>query len=114
MIAKKKGNGPKRRIRARPAEIHRPAWAWLGRSGKSLSDSDRTAQLHLPRGRACAGEKSGRQLGFAGGRAHRGLAGRSQRVTGVAISDGGDGEAVCARMRAGRRRAGGLSRGGPG
>jgi hypothetical protein len=72
------------------------------------------AQRHLPRGRACAGEKRGRRLGFVGGGAHRGSAGRSRRVAGIAISDRGDGEAVCAQMHAGRRRAGGLGRGGLG
>jgi hypothetical protein len=60
------------------------------------------------------GEKSGRRLGFAGGGAHRGSAGRAQRITGVAIGGEGDGEASGARMREGGRRAGGLGRSGLG
>jgi hypothetical protein len=59
-------------------------------------------------------ERRGRRLGFAGGGAHRGVAGRSRRDAGVAIGGGGDGEVAGARMREGGRRAGGLGRGGLG
>jgi hypothetical protein len=67
---------------------------------------------HRPRGRACAGEGEGFRLGFADGGAHRGSAGWAQHVTGVAIGGGGDGVVAGARMREGRRRAGGLGRDG--
>jgi hypothetical protein len=48
------------------------------------------------------------------GGAHRGLAGRSRRDTGVGISGGDGGDAVSSRMRARKGLAEGLSRGGLG
>jgi hypothetical protein len=103
-----------RRIRARPAQIRRPTQAWLGRSGKSPSDLDRTAQHRLPPQPACARERRERRLGFAGGGAHRGVAGQSRHDAGVAIGGGGDSEVASARMHEGGRRAGGLGRDGLG
>jgi hypothetical protein len=64
-------------MRARPAQICRPARAWRGQSGKLPSDLDQMAQRRLlPR--PCMREREGRAPArVCGGGAHRGSAGRA-------------------------------------